>query len=335
MEGDKKNLHDLLHHAGYEEDDEPNIADNLVETSKEVRKRVCALKKLQMESVKVESKFYERVHLLEKEFQPLFDEINKRRAAIISGQYEPTESECNVPLIHGASAELLKKLDDEAPVEGTPSKGVPEFWYHALNNVAQIGDMIHEHDVPILKHLQDITADVHTEPAGFTLNFHFAPNDHFTNTVLSKYYELQIQPTDDEIFDYEGPMVIRAKGCQIDWKENMNVTKKVIKKKQKKGSGAGRFITKTVRAESFFNFFDPVAETLKDLDDATADNLRTDFEIGQLIRDQVIPRAVLFYTGEAADEFDEFDDDEDEDMGEGSEMDSGEDWSAAHARDSR
>lgn len=76
--GDKKNLHDLLRTHGYEDEDAPHIADNLAETSKEVRKRVCALKKIQMESVKIEAKFYERVHLLEKEFQPLFDEINKR-----------------------------------------------------------------------------------------------------------------------------------------------------------------------------------------------------------------------------------------------------------------
>lgn len=44
---------------------------------------------------------------------------------------------------------------------------------------------------------------------------------------------------------------------EIEWNEGKNVTKKVIKKKQKKGSGAGRFITKTVKADSFFNFFDP------------------------------------------------------------------------------
>jgi len=318
-------LHDLLRHHGYDEDDEPHIAENLAETSKEVRQRIRALKKLQMESVKVESKFYEKVHLLEKEFQPLFDEINKRRTAVVTGQHEPSESECDVPLIHGASEDLLKKLNEDAPVEGVPSKGVPEFWYHVLNNVAQISDLIHEQDVPILKHLQDITVDVHTEPNGFTLNFHFGSNDHFTNSVLTKYYELQIAPTEDEIFDYEGPMVVSTKGCQIDWKENMNVTKKVIKKKQKKGSGAGRFITKTVRADSFFNFFDPVAETLKDLDETTAETLRNDFEIGQLIRDQVIPRAVLFFTGEAADDFDDFTEDEDEDLEEGSDAESGDD----------
>ena len=42
--------------------------------------------------------------------------------------------------------------------------------------------------------------------------------------------------------------------------------------------------------------------------------VRADFEIGQMLRDHIVPRAVLFLTGEAVDG-DMFDDDyEDEDM---------------------
>lgn len=53
---------------------------------------------------------------------------------------------------------------------------------------------------------------------------------------------------------------------EIDWKEGKNVTKKVIKKKQKRtsGGGVGRFITKTIKADSFFNFFDPPPVKNKD-----------------------------------------------------------------------
>uniref|UniRef100_A0A915EAU8 Uncharacterized protein n=1 Tax=Ditylenchus dipsaci TaxID=166011 RepID=A0A915EAU8_9BILA len=43
------------------------------------------------------------------------------------------------------------------------------------------------------------------------------------------------------------------------------------------------------------------------------ESLRTDFETGQIVRDQIIPRAVLFFTGEGVeDDFDDFED-EDED----------------------
>ena len=53
--------------------------------------------------------------------------------------------------------------------------------------------------------------------------------------------------------------------------------------------------------------------------ETTAETLRNDFEIGQLIRDQVISHAVLFFTGEAADDFDDFTADEDEDLVSGGE----------------
>jgi len=42
------------------------------------------------------------------------------------------------------------------------------------------------------------------------------------------------------------------------------VTVKVVKKKQKKGPSAGRFITKTVPNESFFNFFDAEPKAMND-----------------------------------------------------------------------
>lgn len=51
---------------------------------------------------------------------------------------------------------------------------------------------------------------------------------------------------------------------EIKWKEGKNVTQTTIKKKQKKGNNAGKFISKVVKADSFFNFFDPV-EINKDL----------------------------------------------------------------------
>lgn len=40
-------------------------------------------------------------------------------------------------------------------------------------------------------------------------------------------------------------------------------------------------------------------------DDETKELLNFDFEVGQTIRDRIIPRAVLYYTGEAHDDDDE------------------------------
>lgn len=38
-----------------------------------------------------------------------------------------------------------------------------------------------------------------------------------------------------------------------------------------------------------------------DLDDDTASLLQADYEIGHFIRERIVPRAVLYFTGEACD----------------------------------
>ena len=38
---------------------------------------------------------------------------------------------------------------------------------------------------------------------GFTLYFHFGPNDYFENQVLTKTYELKCEPQEDDPFSFE------------------------------------------------------------------------------------------------------------------------------------
>ncbi|VDN19367.1 unnamed protein product [Gongylonema pulchrum] len=47
---------------------------------KSVKRRVQALKKLQAEGISIESQFYERVHQLEAEFAPLFNDLSSKVA---------------------------------------------------------------------------------------------------------------------------------------------------------------------------------------------------------------------------------------------------------------
>uniref|UniRef100_A0A8R1Y2Q7 Nucleosome assembly protein n=2 Tax=Onchocerca TaxID=6281 RepID=A0A8R1Y2Q7_ONCVO len=289
---------------------------------KSIKRRIQALKKLQVEGINVEAHFYERVHQLEVEFAPMFSALHNKRKAIVTGNYEPTDDEADFPILRGYAKEEIEQMEEaSSPEPKQPTKGIPNFWLHLLKNVDHICEMIQEHDEPILKHLIDITCDVQTNPDSYTLTFHFEPNEYFAQTELKKYYTLQVAPDEDDVFDYDGPVIINTKGTEIDWKDGKNVTKKVIKKKQKKGTSAGRFITKTVKADSFFNFFDPPPMKNKneinedDDDDVTEELLQADFEVGQLFRDQIVPRAVLFYTKEAIEDNDifEYDGDEDED----------------------
>merc|ERR1712217_806866 len=106
--------------------------------------------------------------------------------------------------------------------------------------MGMIADMIQEADEPALETLKDVTLTFSEKnPMGFTLHFHFGANDFFTNEILTKTYELKCEPQEDDPFSFEGPEIIKCTGCTIDWKKGKNLT------------------VKQVKADSFFNFFDP------------------------------------------------------------------------------
>lgn len=91
-----------------------------------------------------------------------------------------------------------------------------------------------------------------------------------------------------------------------------------------------RIVKKTVPTESFFNFFSPPkAPTDEDDDDAASDieeRLELDYQLGEDIKEKLIPRAIDWFTGEALafeelddideDVYEDEDDDEDDDLSE-------------------
>nr|6K00_A Chain A, Nucleosome Assembly Protein [Caenorhabditis elegans]6K00_B Chain B, Nucleosome Assembly Protein [Caenorhabditis elegans]6K02_A Chain A, Nucleosome Assembly Protein [Caenorhabditis elegans]6K02_B Chain B, Nucleosome Assembly Protein [Caenorhabditis elegans]6K09_A Chain A, Nucleosome Assembly Protein [Caenorhabditis elegans]6K09_B Chain B, Nucleosome Assembly Protein [Caenorhabditis elegans]6K0C_A Chain A, Nucleosome Assembly Protein [Caenorhabditis elegans]6K0C_B Chain B, Nucleoso len=266
-----------------------------------VKQRVCALKNLQMKTIQIESDFYKRVHELEIEFEGKFKSTFDQRKAIVAGEVEPTKEQIDTPILEGLEGDQLAELYKAA--EADPSaKGIKDFWLTALRTHDLVAEAIEEHDVPILSYLTDVTTAASKDPAGFKIEFHFATNPYFKNQVLTKTYLLGFDPDAEAPLQFDGPHVIRAVGDTIEWEDGKNVTKKAVKKKQKKGANAGKFLTKTVKADSFFNFFEPPKskdERNEDEDDEQAEEfLELDYEMGQAIRDTIIPRAVLFYTGE-------------------------------------
>jgi nucleosome assembly protein 1-like 1 len=288
-----------------------------------VKRRVNALKKLLLDATKVEADFYKEVHKLECEYAEKLAVFYKQRSAVVTGQREPTDEEVYVdPEVEELSSELKEKAAINGPAgdavktaEEQQLVGIPEFWLTAFKNYEMVGEMIQEHDEPILRHLTDVEVQMCKEPPGFNLLFHFSPNEYFNNPTLTKEYKLSCDPDQSDPFIYDGPEIVGCKGCKIDWKPGKNVTVKLIKKKQKhKTKGNTRFVTKEVKADSFFNFFDPpeVPGNEEDVDEETRDLLNADFEIGQLIRDRLVPRAVLYFTGEGEDDMD-YDEDEEED----------------------
>ncbi|XP_059366598.1 nucleosome assembly protein 1-like 1 isoform X2 [Carassius carassius] len=337
---------------------------------KVVKRRVNALKNLQVKCAHIEAKFYEEVHELERKYAALYQPLFDKRSDIVRAAYEPTDEECEwkpdeeeeltvskqVQVIHTCMLfkyhrvyillyklfshsltlcfglclhqeemkEKAKVEEEKKDEEKEDPKGIPEFWLTVFKNVDLLSEMLQEHDEPILKHLQDIKVKFSDagQPMSFTLEFHFEPNDFFTNTVLTKTYKMRSEPDESDPFSFDGPEIMGCTGCTIDWVKGKNVTLKTIKKKQKhKGRGTVRTVTKTVPNDSFFNFFSPpeVPES-GELDEDSEAVLAADFEIGHFIRERIVPRAVLYFTGEAIedddDDYDEEGEEADDEEGE-------------------
>ncbi|XP_028812008.1 nucleosome assembly protein 1-like 4b isoform X2 [Denticeps clupeoides] len=313
----------------------PSIMESL---PRPVRRRINALRNLQVKSTHIEAKFYEEVHELERKYAFLYQPLFDKRKDIVSGNLEPTDEECEWHSDHEDENELSENLKSKVSVEEKEKekkdeeasdenmKGIPDFWLTIFRSVDMLSDMLQEHDEPILKHLQDIKVifSEAKQPMSFTLEFHFEPNTYFNNTVLTKVYKMKSEPEPDDPFSFEGPEIVDCEGCDIDWKKGKDVTVKTIKKKQKhKGRGTVRTVTKQVPNDSFFNFFNPIKVSSDgELDEDSEFTLATDFEIGHFFRERIVPRAVLYFTGEAQEDDESF---EEEEMDEGEEEDQDDD----------
>jgi len=132
---------------------------------------------------------------------------------------------------------------------------------------------------------------------------------------------------------YSGDFVYdRAIGTEIKWKEDKDLTKEFeIKKQRNKNTNRTRLVRKARPTDSFFNFFsppEPISEaTIEDINEEDLDELEgkleEDYQIGEDLKEKVIPRAIDYFTGKALeydlmneeedyDEDDEVVDDEDE-----------------------
>ncbi|KAL5039217.1 hypothetical protein BDEG_27303 [Batrachochytrium dendrobatidis JEL423] len=287
----------------------------------EVHRRLDALKNLQDEGNVFNVQFRKEVEELEKKYLKLAIPLYKKRTDIITGAVEPTDSEVE------RKPDEEEEEEERLPVsKENPVKGIPEFWLTALKNMRYISELITEDDEPALAKLVDIKLSYLSSP-GFQLSFVFDNNDYFTNSVLTKaYYMMESEdPSVDEV------MFDRAEGCEIDWKAGKDLSVTIeVKKQRHKATNKTRTVKKAVPKETFFSFFSPPAPpTEEDEDDEEKfdeydERIQIDYEIGEMIKDKLIPKAVDWFTGKALeyedhdeddydDEFDGEDDEDDED----------------------
>ncbi|OLP89751.1 Nucleosome assembly protein 1,1 [Symbiodinium microadriaticum] len=260
---------------------------------------------------------------VEREYEKAVQELQKQYSA----KQQPFIDQRTQILTNIAAAE-----GEEAKASGTPA--LRGFWKEAMKNLPALEEHIEEWDEPVLDYCKDITkawldeADI---SKGFKLIFHFVENPYFTNTELWKEYHVE------EASPYTGEVSAKEiKAAEIDWNAGKNVTVEKVAKKVK-GGGAKKAKQKGKEKEeprdSFFRgFFRHLKEGMPIPDDVNLEDARglmeddddddegmmellmeNDYEIGCCVRDQLIPFAVRWYTGEAAPEDHGYDEDEEED----------------------
>lgn len=238
-----------------------------------------ALRKLQNETRAVQFEFFERIYELETEFQKKHEVIYKKRYEITNGEYVPTEAEGNIYNIDVPGSCDDKKADEQIVPETNDPKsknGVPLFWLHVLSSAFRD---IHENDRPILEYLTDIR--VSNKPLsnrGFILEFEFSPNEYFENAVLTKEY---FYCCSDKTVN-EFPVIRKSVGCEIKWKDGKSPT-----------------------YCSWFEFLQS-SKAVCDSEDAImsyVSGIQKDFEMGYFIKEHIVPKAVLYCTGEKSDLF--------------------------------
>lgn len=293
-----------------------------------VRRRVAGLKGVQKEHSKLEAEFQEEVLQLEKKYFAKFTPLYEKRAQIVIGATEPTEDEVKAGEEDEETDET--KEDAEGAIKPADSSetvtGIPEFWLSAMKNQVSLAEMITDRDEAALKHLTDIRMEYLDKP-GFRLIFEFGENEYFTNKIITKTYFYQNESGYGGDFIYD-----HAEGDKIDWKAGKDLTVRIESKKQRNKSKLfanclrqwtntvedtkqTRVVKKTVPTESFFNFFSPPKPpNADDTDDGAEDieeRLELDYQLGEDIKEKLIPRAIDWFTGEAL-QFEELEDDMEE-----------------------
>jgi len=294
-----------------------------------IKKRINALKNIQLHFFQLEGKFYEEAHQLEMRYAEQLKVHFQKRSDIVNGLYEPNDKEAswiepdenhNHEEQKENNAEIKEEKENEVIVKDITSHtilnedtiGIPGFWLTAMKNAVSLQGMIRKYDEDILKHLVDMKVKLtgkqnesddksgNTDDIGFILEFIFSENDYFHNTSLIKGYAVDMTPDAEDPFCFDGPHIVASAGCRIEWNEGKDVTQRAIKSKQKR---KGHSETKLVKSDSFFNFFAPLQlpDNPEDLDEEIESVIVFDFEIGNFFREEFIPKAVLYYTGEVND----------------------------------
>ncbi|KAH8294426.1 hypothetical protein KR054_012558, partial [Drosophila jambulina] len=278
------------------------------ELPEQVQNRIRALKLNQLQQVRISEQFYREVYELERRFYGQSCAVFDARRDILNGIVEPPlqnegwheDQPDSLPLDLENNEELRQLRSQVLPVP-PDALGVPRFWLTVFRNVPLLSELVQEHDEPLLECLQDVRLGYDQD--SYTVSFQFRPNGylHDSSLLLTKRYFLQHSADQEYPYLYEGPEIVRCEGCHIHWRDGFNLTLQTVENRRRRSPR-----TKVLPRESFFRFFTPPqAMDLSLADEKTKQILANDFEVAFLLRTQIVPKAVLFYTGDLVDSWNE------------------------------
>ncbi|CAF3428942.1 unnamed protein product [Rotaria socialis] len=240
----------------------------------DIQRRINALLNYQVEYFRLRVEFHRQLQDLQYAYNPEFERIIERQRSIIDGSCEPKE---------------LEKLINQSSIAQINNQQTANVQRKGLENFC------------------------------FTLEFHFLPtNPFFIETILTKQYRIRFESNNINPYrSYDGPEVDCCYGSIITWKPDHNLTiRKRTKRIRNKITGQVRFECIEEPVKSFFEFFSSPTIPTNGIHEMTNEDqirLEADIEFGLLLKQRVLPRAVLYYTGEALRVFnDEEEDDDDE-----------------------
>lgn len=166
------------------------------------------------------------------------------------------------------------------------------FWLKVLKTIDTYDFAVQIDDEECLKYLIDIRC--RHEPDGFILEFHFCPNNPFFHeTILKKFYSIRFEFNETNPYRLsDGPEIDQCSSSPLTWKEGRNFTmKKCEKRRRHRTTGHVRTVQVDEKIPSFFDLFLPI----EDNDQIRLDG---DIEYGLLLKQRIIPRAILCYIDE-------------------------------------
>ena len=276
---------------GSDEEDEDEDGEAITEGLPPYMKlRVEELKDIHNEREELMKEYLAERATMEAKYQQLSQPLYERRKDVILGKMDEQISSVN-------EAEEFAVNADTDYIE----KGIPQFWACAIHQMPVTEGIVSEKDIECLGYLEDVKCTNYENGEGFRLEFHFAPNDYFENSVLTKSYDVPNLLLADE------PILKNVQGCEVEWKTNQSLTHIEITKQQRgkgKNSGQVRTVTKKERCDSFFHFFTPPEmPSLDTMDEEKALRLEAefdrDYDVAQAFRSHIIPKAIMWFSGDA------------------------------------